>query len=117
MKILRGCMGDSAAIAGIPWCDQPARLSIPVVTDGPPVTMEFPGGILGKTVSGICDHGLLHGRELRDLLALAYVVVRPGRIDPFEDRRLPGKVPKRPILGSLGRLARYNLRGGLLWKV
>src|SRR4030095_16710869 len=37
--------------------------------------------------------------ELPDLLSLADVFVQPGQIDPFEDLRLPGKVPEFLAMG------------------
>jgi glycosyltransferase involved in cell wall biosynthesis len=56
-----------------------------------------------ETASAISDLGLLPRRELPDLLALADVFVQPGQIDPFEELRLPGKVPEflameRPVI-------------------
>jgi len=55
------------------------------------------------TVAAISDLGMLPKHELPDLLALADVFVQPGGIDPFEDLRLPGKVPEflamaRPVV-------------------
>ncbi|MGH9957770.1 MAG: hypothetical protein ACREBC_11685 [Pyrinomonadaceae bacterium] len=42
------------------------------------VALVFPGEIRGETGAGIRDRGLLARQELRDLLALADVVVRPA---------------------------------------
>jgi glycosyltransferase involved in cell wall biosynthesis len=64
-----------------------------------PVTLDFLGQLPDKTVSAICDLGVLPRQELPDLLALADVFVQPGQIDPFEDLRLPGKVPEFLAMG------------------
>src|ERR1044071_9493509 len=45
------------------------------------------------------DLGMLPRSELPDLLSLADVFVQPGQIDPFEDLRLPGKVPEFLAMG------------------
>ena len=52
-----------------------------------------------ETASAISDLGVLPKHELPDLLALADVFVQPGQIDPFEDLRLPGKVPEFLAMG------------------
>ncbi len=52
-----------------------------------------------EVAAAICDLGVLPKHELPDLLALADVFVQPGRIDPFEDLRLPGKVPEFLAMG------------------
>jgi len=56
-----------------------------------------------EIASAVSDLGLMPRDELPDILALADVFVQPGKIDPFEDLRLPGKVPEflamgRPVL-------------------
>jgi glycosyltransferase involved in cell wall biosynthesis len=53
--------------------------------------------------SKITDLGLVPKIELPGILALADVFVQPGEIDPFEDLRLPGKIPEflgmaRPVV-------------------
>jgi len=45
------------------------------------------------------DLGMLPRSELPDLLSLSDVFVQPGQIDPFEDLRLPGKVPEFLAMG------------------
>ena len=52
-----------------------------------------------ETAAAISDLGMLPKHELPDLLALADVFVQPGKIDPFEDLRLPGKVPEFLAMG------------------
>ena len=52
-----------------------------------------------ETVAVINDLGVLPRSELPDLLALADVFVQPGKIDPFEDLRLPGKLPELLAMG------------------
>lgn len=64
-----------------------------------PVTLDFLGKLPVETVSAISDLGFLPRQELPDLLALADVYVQPGQIDPFEDLRLPGKVPEFLAMG------------------
>ena len=64
-----------------------------------PCALDFLGQLSVDTVSAISDLGFLPKRELPDLLALADVFVQPGQIDPFEDLRLPGKVPEFLAMG------------------
>lgn len=47
----------------------------------------------------ISDLGTLPRRDLPNLLSLADVFVQPGKIDPFEDLRLPGKIPEFLAMG------------------
>jgi glycosyltransferase involved in cell wall biosynthesis len=68
-----------------------------------PFALDFLEKLPDETASSIHDLGLLPKRELPDLLALADVFVQPGKIDAFEDLRLPGKVPEflamaRPVV-------------------
>jgi len=68
-----------------------------------PFALDFLGQLPLDTASAISDLGMLPKHELPDLLALADVFVQPGQIDPFEDLRLPGKVPEflamaRPVV-------------------
>jgi glycosyltransferase involved in cell wall biosynthesis len=56
-------------------------------------SLDFLGQLPRETANGISDLGLLPRNELPDLLALADVFVQPGELDPFEDLRLPGKIP------------------------
>jgi len=70
----------------------------------------------------IRDLGLLPKSELPNLLALADVFVQPGKIDPFEDLRLPGKLPEflsmgRPVVmpdANISHLFRDGLDAVLL---
>jgi glycosyltransferase involved in cell wall biosynthesis/uncharacterized coiled-coil protein SlyX len=64
-----------------------------------PFALDFLDQLPPETTSAISDLGLLSQRELPDLLALADVFVQPGRLDPFEDLRLPGKVPEFLAMG------------------
>jgi len=61
--------------------------------------LDFLGQMPHETASAISDLGVLPRQELPDLLALADVFVQPGQIDPFEDLRLPGKVPEFLAMG------------------
>ena len=56
---------------------------------------QFPPDI----ASVISDLGVLPKHDLPDLLALSEVFVQPGQIDPFEDLRLPGKIPEFLAMG------------------
>lgn len=75
-----------------------------------------------ETASAISDLGMLPRHELPGLLALADVFVQPGQIDPFEDLRLPGKVPEflamgRPVImpdANIANLFRDGLEAVLL---
>jgi hypothetical protein len=61
--------------------------------------LDFLGQLPRETANGISDLGLLPRNELPDLLALADVFVQPGELDPFEDLRLPGKIPEFLAMG------------------
>jgi glycosyltransferase involved in cell wall biosynthesis len=68
-----------------------------------PMAFDFLGQMPAETASAINDLGVLPKQQLPGLLSLADVFVQPGGIDPFEDLRLPGKVPEflamgRPVL-------------------
>ena len=68
-----------------------------------PFGLDFLEQLPPESASAVSDLGLLPRQELPDILALADVFVQPGKIDPFEDLRLPGKVPEflamgRPVL-------------------
>ena len=68
-----------------------------------PFPLDFLDELPPEFVSFISDLGLVERRMLPDLLALADVFVQPGSIDPFEDLRLPGKIPEmlamaRPVV-------------------
>jgi glycosyltransferase involved in cell wall biosynthesis len=61
--------------------------------------LDFLGQLPRETANGISDLGLLPRNELPNLLALADVFVQPGELDPFEDLRLPGKIPEFLAMG------------------
>lgn len=68
-----------------------------------PVSLSSLSQLPSEVADAIVDLGVLPREELPDLLALADVLVQPGKIDPFEDLRLPGKLPEflamgRPVL-------------------
>ena len=63
------------------------------------VPLEFLGRLPREIASAIVDLGVLPKHELPALLALADVFVQPGRVDAFEDLRLPGKVPEFLAMG------------------
>ncbi len=63
-----------------------------------------------EEASRISDLGILPRPDLPNLLSLADVFVQPGKIDPFEDLRLPGKVPEflamaRPVVMPAANIA------------
>jgi glycosyltransferase involved in cell wall biosynthesis len=63
------------------------------------VALNFLDQLPPETVAVINDLGVLPRSELPNLLALADVFVQPGKIDPFEDLRLPGKLPELLAMG------------------
>jgi len=68
-----------------------------------PFALDFLDQLPPAATSMISDLGLLPKQALADLLALSDIFVQPGKMDPFEDLRLPGKVPEflamgRPVL-------------------
>jgi len=64
-----------------------------------PFALDFIDQLPPETVAVINELGVLPRSELPDLLALADVFVQPGKIDPFEDMRLPGKLPEFLAMG------------------
>jgi GT2 family glycosyltransferase/glycosyltransferase involved in cell wall biosynthesis len=64
-----------------------------------PFTLDFLGQLPGAAASAISDLGVVPKRDLPGLLALADLFVQPGKIDPFEDLRLPGKIPEFLAMG------------------
>jgi glycosyltransferase involved in cell wall biosynthesis len=64
-----------------------------------PNPLSFLAEIPRETALAVSDLGLLRKRDLPDLLALADVFVQPGQPGPFEDFRLPGKVPEFLAMG------------------
>lgn len=64
-----------------------------------PFALDFIDQLPPEAATVINDLGVLPRSELPDLLALADVFVQPGKIDPFEDLRLPGKLPELLAMG------------------
>jgi glycosyltransferase involved in cell wall biosynthesis len=64
-----------------------------------PFALDFIDQLPSEATAVINDLGVLPRSELPDLLALADVFVQPGKIDPFEDLRLPGKLPEFLAMG------------------
>ncbi len=64
-----------------------------------PYALDFIDQLPPDAAASINDLGVLPRSELPDLLALADVFVQPGKIDPFEDLRLPGKLPELLAMG------------------
>ena len=57
----------------------------------------------------IIDLGIIDRNLLPEILALADLYVQPGRIDPFEDLRLPSKVPEFLAMGKPVLLPNVNI--------
>jgi glycosyltransferase involved in cell wall biosynthesis len=64
-----------------------------------PYALDFMNSLPPDAAASINELGVLPRSELPDLLALADVFVQPGKIDPFEDLRLPGKLPELLAMG------------------
>lgn len=64
-----------------------------------PFALDFIDQLPSEAAAVINDLGVLPRSELPNLLALADVFVQPGKIDPFEDLRLPGKLPEFLAMG------------------
>ena len=64
-----------------------------------PFALDFLDQLPAGVAAVINDLGVLPRSELPNLLALADVFVQPGKIDPFEDLRLPGKLPELLAMG------------------
>lgn len=68
-----------------------------------PYALDFIDSLPPEAAAAVTDLGEVPRHELPGLLALAGVLVQPGKFDPFEDLRLPGKLPEllamgRPVL-------------------
>jgi O-antigen biosynthesis protein len=68
-----------------------------------PVALDFLERLPPEAAQAVVDLGPLPRAELPALLALADVLVQPGKPEPFEDLRLPGKLPElfasgRPVV-------------------
>jgi len=64
-----------------------------------PFALDFIDELPEEAADAVVDLGVIPRSELPDLLALADVFVQPGKIDPFEDLRLPGKLPELLAMG------------------
>ncbi|MGZ3940028.1 MAG: glycosyltransferase, partial [Flavisolibacter sp.] len=64
-----------------------------------PFALDFIDQLPSGAAALISDLGVLPRSELPNLLALADVFVQPGKVDPFEDLRLPGKLPEFLAMG------------------
>lgn len=64
-----------------------------------PFALDFINELPSEMAAFINDLGVLPRNELPNLLALADVFVQPGKIDPFEELRLPGKLPEFLAMG------------------
>jgi hypothetical protein len=67
------------------------------------VPLDFLDRLPAGSADRISDLGVLPRSDLPDLLALADVLIQPGKHEPFEDLRLPGKLPEffatgRPVV-------------------
>ena len=68
-----------------------------------PFALDFLERLPPDVAAAVSDLGTLARGELPGLLALADALVQPGKPDPFEDLRLPGKLPEllasgRPVV-------------------
>ncbi len=57
----------------------------------------------------LLDLGVVPKKDIPDLMALADVLVQPGRHNPYEDLRLPGKVPEFLAMGKPVILPETNI--------
>ena len=73
--------------------------------------LDFLGELPSDTALAISDLGLLPRNALPDLLALADVFVQPGKPDPFEDLRLPGKIGEFLAMGRPVIMPNTNIAG------
>jgi hypothetical protein len=64
-----------------------------------PFELDFLDELPPEAAQAVVDLGLLPRADLPDLLALADVFVQPGKMDPFEDLRLPGKLTEIMAVG------------------
>ena len=69
----------------------------------------FWGSGINWTIDGSISLGMVANREIPALLALADLLVQPGKPDPFNDYRLPSKLPEFLGMGKPVALPRTNL--------
>jgi hypothetical protein len=65
-----------------------------------PFALDFLDELPESARQNVVDLGAVPRQQLPDLLALADVLVQPGKPDPFEDLRLPGKLPELLAMGK-----------------
>jgi hypothetical protein len=75
------------------------------------VPLDFLDRLPPGNAERVTQLGILHREALPDLLALADVLVQPGKHDPFEDLRLPGKLPEFFAMGRPVLLPDTNIAG------
>jgi glycosyltransferase involved in cell wall biosynthesis len=73
--------------------------------------LDFLGELPPDTALAISDLGLVPRSTLPNLLALADVFVQPGKPDPFEDLRLPGKIGEFLAMGRPVIMPNANIAG------
>jgi len=81
-----------------------------------PFKLDFTKTLPKGSADKILDLGLLPREELPNLLSLADVLVQPGKVDPFEDLRLPCKLPEflamgRPVVMPSANIANLLIDG------
>jgi hypothetical protein len=82
-----------------------------------PVALDFLDRLPAEARTAVVDLGALPRGEMPALLACADLFVQPGRDDPFEDLRLPGKLPEllasgKPVVMPNTNIA-FLLRDGV----
>src|SRR5206468_650411 len=69
----------------------------------------FLDGISADVKQHVLDLGFVEKAQLPKLLALADVLVQPGRAGPFNDYRLPSKLPEFLAMGKAVALPPTNI--------
>jgi glycosyltransferase involved in cell wall biosynthesis len=64
-----------------------------------PFPLDFLDDLPAEAKHAVVDLGVIPRADIPGLLALADVLVQPGKPDPFEDLRLPGKLPELLAMG------------------
>ncbi|HEX9782886.1 MAG TPA: glycosyltransferase [Opitutaceae bacterium] len=77
---------------------------------------QFRASIPGHVAAHVLDLGLIEKDRLPALLASADVLVQPGRAGPFNDYRLPSKIPeflasRRPVIVPATNIGRHLREG------
>lgn len=81
-----------------------------------PYKLDFAKHLPKNAADNILDLGVLPRDDLPNLLALADVLVQPGKVDPFEELRLPCKLPEflamgRPVIMPNANIANLLMDG------